>query len=68
MAGRQRIVVEANGEELALQDLVHPDFLHPGEVTPETRLRARCLDIVDTSGPADLQTSNFLTFATNDSW
>ncbi|PVD23393.1 hypothetical protein C0Q70_16662 [Pomacea canaliculata] len=67
VAGRQRIVVEANGEELALQDLVHPDFLHPGEVTPETRLRARCLDIVDTSGPADLQTSNFLTFATNDS-
>ena len=71
VAGTQRLTVEESNEELALHDLLHPDFLVPGETSPETRLRARCLnEQVERATPLSpsLREVHVLTYATNNSW
>lgn len=71
VAGKWRMTVDENGQELSLHHLLHPDFLVPGELTPATVLRIRCLEVKLTS-VGDTTTFNtnlqhVLTFATNDS-
>lgn len=72
VAGRWRMTVEERNEELAFHDLLHPDFLVPGEEASETRLRARCLEVQMDQPAAGMWTpglreTHVLTFATNDS-
>ncbi|XP_076439835.1 uncharacterized protein LOC143279665 [Babylonia areolata] len=70
VGGEWRMTVEANNEELAIHTLIHPDFLTPGEKTPETQLRARCLDqVLDEATPMSpaLREVHVLTYATNHS-
>jgi hypothetical protein len=68
VAGKWKMMMEEDNEELALHDLLHPDFLEPGEDASETRLRARCVDLTPTASTPALREVHVLTFATNDSW
>ncbi|KAL8580562.1 hypothetical protein ACOMHN_058005 [Nucella lapillus] len=71
VGGEWRMTVEANNEELAIHTLIHPDFLTPGEHSPETQIRVRCLDqVLDQATPMSpaLREVHVLTYATNHSW
>ncbi|KAK7488453.1 hypothetical protein BaRGS_00020238, partial [Batillaria attramentaria] len=72
VGGKWRMTVDSDGEELSLHDLLHPDFLVPGELTPATLLRVRCLELTTfadskTAAHNTLPEVHVLTFATNDS-
>ncbi|XP_070195691.1 uncharacterized protein [Littorina saxatilis] len=69
-AGKWRLDIESGKEELALHDLLHPDFLVPGEQASETRLRAICIDVrmdKPRTLSVSLREAHVLTYATNDS-
>ena len=70
VSGTWRMTIDGSrNDELALYDLLDPDLLQPSELNPETKIRARCIEIKPTASTKNyMDEKHVLAYVTNSSW